>query len=276
MSIGSCYLSVWNGQVLVFVLSEMSSCVYGAVVGLLSIVLVEDLVGFSPAYEVEESLTFHAHLQATLHLDNLQRLSLVVVAFVGGDIHLHAIVVLIVGDDAGALLGALPQLVDEADGLWDASVVELYECLGTFQEHVSIAEDDAVLGCSPPGALDEIGTHEVRVYILLEGDIMAIQTVGAAPSGTVVHDVFGIELIRQSGHADGEEEARVGIVGAFVIVLLIVGVEQGQSVGTSTVGVDKILARLIEVATTIGDAGDIGYDQTVAPIEVAIFRTVVL
>ena len=105
---------------------------------------------------------------------------------------------------------------------------------------------------------------------------MAIQTVGAAPSGTVVHDVFGIELIRQSGHADGEEEARVGIVGAFVIVLLIVGVEQGQSVGTSTVGVDKILARLIEVATTIGDAGDIGYDQTVAPIEVAIFRTVVL
>ena len=252
MSIGSRYLSVWNGQVFVFVLSEMGSSVDGAVVGLLSVVLVEDFVGFSPAHEVEESLTLHAHLQAALHLDNLQRLGLVIGAFEGGDIHLHAIVVLIVGDDAGTLLGTLPQLVDEADGLWDASVVELYERLGTFQEHIGISEDDTVLGGAPPGALDEIGTHEVRVYILLEGDIMAIKTVGAAPGGTVVHHVFGIELIRQSWHADGEEEARVGIVGALVIVFLIVSIEQGQSVGTGTVGVDEILTRLVEVASTIG------------------------
>ena len=48
-----------------------------------------------------------------------------------------------------------------------------------------------------------------------------------------------------------------------------------MTIGIGTIGVHKILAGLVEVATSIGNTRDIGHDKTVAPVQVTILGTVV-
>ena len=84
-----------------------------------------------------------------------------------------------------------------------------------------------------------------------------------------------VEHIGESCHAYGQEETRIGIVGCHVIVLLVETVNQWQTAIVGTEGVDQILRWLVEVATTIRHIGDVGTNQAIRPVEVAVCRTVV-
>ena len=117
--------------------------------------------------------------------------------------------------------------------------------------------------------------NEGWVDILLQSDVVSIETSRAAPVGCTVHQIVLVEHIGESCHAYGQEETRIGIVGCHVIVLLVETVNQWQTAIVGTEGVDQILRWLVEVATTIRHIGDVGTNQAIRPVEVAVCRTVV-
>ena len=217
----------------------MSIAVQCAVVNLLSIVLVQHGGSIAPANKVEETLRLHSQLQAALHLHNLHRLVLAVRALIWGDIHLHTIRVLIAAYHLGTAGSTLANLVHQSNGL--LAVAQLCIRLGTHQQHVGIAEHDAVHGRSPVGTLDKILADECRIDILLQRYIVAINTTRTAPHAGLVHHVVLVEHIRQAGHTDCQEQTGVGIIDIHVVVLLIERVKQGQTIGTGTIGIHQVL-----------------------------------
>ena len=110
---------------------------------------------------------------------------------------------------------------------------------------------------------------------MLEGDVVAVEAVGAAPNVVLLDDVVLVEHVGHAGHAYGQEQARVGVVGRLVVVSVVEGVDVGQTVRARAIGVDEVLRGLVEVAAAVGDVGDAGRDEAVAPVEVAVGRTVV-
>ena len=110
---------------------------------------------------------------------------------------------------------------------------------------------------------------------MLQRDIIAVQSVGAAPDAALLHHVVLVEHIWQSGDADSEEQTRVCIVGCLVIVFLVERVEQRQTIGTCAVGIDQVLRGLVEVATAVSGTGDVWRDEAVAPVEVAVCAAVI-
>ena len=150
-------------------------------------------------------------------------------------------------------------------------------CIGfsTLEQYIGIAEHDAVHRTGPVRALDEVFADQGRVYILLQRYVISVQAIATAPDTGLLHHVILIEHIRQSGDTHCEEQSRITVVGSTVVVFLIERIDQWQSVGTRTIGIDEVLRRFVEVATTIGSTGDVWRDQSVAPVEVTIGRTVV-
>ena len=144
----------------------MSIAVDGAAADFLSIVFVEYRSGIAPAHEVEEALALHSQLQAAFRLHHLDGILLRVVALVVGHIHLHTVRVLIAVDHLGAAGSACAELVDNLDGLVDSA--QLGISLGTHQQHVGIAEHDAIHRACPVAALDEVFADEGWVDILLQ------------------------------------------------------------------------------------------------------------
>ena len=114
-----------------------------------------------------------------------------------------------------------------------------------------------------------------RIDILLQGNIITIQATRTAPVGCTVHHVVGVEHIWQTCQPYSKEEARVGIVGRHVIILLVETVNQRQTAVVGAEGIDKVLRWFVEVATAIGHIGNVGAYKTIRPVEVAVCRTVV-
>ena len=169
MTIGSSYLLVGNGQVLILVGSELRTSKEVHCTALVRIELVDDRGCIAPAYQVEEALRLHGQLQTTFHLDNPDGL----VFAIGAVVHAYSIVDTILGGITGhdAVLcqasGTLAHLVDQLDGL--GGVAQLSLSLGTHQQHIGIAEHDAVHGrCPLVVAVEEIDVAQRRVYVLLQ------------------------------------------------------------------------------------------------------------
>ena len=110
-------------------------------------------------------------------------------------------------------------------------------CLSTLQKHIGIAEHDTVHRAGPVAALNQIIVDESGVYVLLQRYMIAIEPVAAAPDAGLLHHIVLIEHIGQSGHANGQEQTGIGIVACHVVVLLVEVVQQGQTIGSGTVGI---------------------------------------
>ena len=251
----------------------MSVSVNGAVRNLLCVVLVEHGGSIAPAHEVEEPLALHAQLQASLHLHHLHHVVLAIAALVVGDIQLHAVGTGVIGNHLRAAGGTCADLVDQRHGLLRLS--QLCVSLGAVQQHLSIAEDDAVHRAGPVAALDEVTADECGVNVLLQRHIVAVESVGAAPDAGLLHHVVTVKHVRQSGHAHSKEQSGVGVVAGLVVVLLVEAVYQWQSVSPCAVGVHQVLRGFVEIGTSVGGAGDVGRYQAVAPVQVAVSRAVV-
>ena len=262
-----------NGQILVAVLRVLSVVEEVHALLLLGIVGQHHVGNVAPAHQVEIALRLHGQLQTALHLHNLQGLVGRVGSGVGLAVEVHAILALVVANHLRAASGTVAHLVHQRNG--GGSIAQLSFSLGPHEQHVGIAEHDAVHGAGPVAAVDEVGAHEGRVDVVLQRHVVAIQAARAAPVGRlVVHHEVGVEHIGQSGHAHGEEQARVGIVGQFE-VLVVEGIEQRQSVGIGAIGIDQVLRGFVEVAAAVGHVADVGHNQTIRPVEVAIGGTVV-
>ena len=106
MPIGSSDLLVGDRQILILVGGEGSPFIDVAFLSFLVIVFLDDRLGFSPAYEIEEALGLESQLESSLHLDAFEDFLL------SGDIgirpylHRHAVFEIIVIDSTCALRSA--------------------------------------------------------------------------------------------------------------------------------------------------------------------------
>ena len=97
------------------------------------------------------------------------------------------------------------------------------QSFGTHQQYVGIAQYDVVHRRAPITTFHQITA--VGVYVLFQGDVIAVQTAATAPCIVFLHHVFGVEFVRKLRHTYREEQTRVGVVLGLVVVLGVEAVE---------------------------------------------------
>ena len=213
-------LLVRNRQILILVCREGRTLQEVHRLALVGIELVDDTGGITPAHEVEETLTLHGQLQATLHLHNLHGLILVISTSIFTYCIAYTILIGVARNDAVRhhTGSTLANLIDKCDGL--RGIVQLSLCLSTHQQHIGIAQHYAIHRRSPLViAVEEVDVRKIGVYILFQRNEVSIVTTRAAPCVTFAHHVCGIEHIRSTGHSYCHEEAGInGLVRANLVV----------------------------------------------------------
>ena len=151
---------------------------------------------------------------------------------------------------------------------------ELCQSLGTHEQHIGVTQHDTVHRAAEP----EFGADQITavgVNIVLEGHIVTVQTVGAAPVVRASHDILRIEHIGEPCYTYSQPQARIGIVGGCVKVLLVEIGDIRQSVGIGAESVHDVLAGLVEVATAVGHTFYTRHHQSVRPVAVTQVSAVV-